>query len=565
MADHSSSSSSGDYYLGVDVGTSSARAAIVDAHGRILATHVSPLETNAPRPDYFEQSSENIWQASCTAVQHAVRQSNIDPTAIKGLGFDATCSLVALSYTLAPVTVSPTNLPKWNVIMWMDHRASAEAAEMSATGHAVLQRTGGKISEEMSAAKTLWLARRMPDSYTQAETLIELPDFLTLKATGRAARGLNSLACKWTYDVDNGFDDVFWRAVGMDALVDDGYAKFLGHEKAVAGVGEVVGLLTEEAAREMGIPACAGLKVGAGIIDAYAGAIGTLGASLTPSAPLTLDTVATRMAVICGTSSCHIALSRAQHFIPGVWGPYNSILLPEFHVHEGGQSLTGALLDHIIKTHPAFPHLNRKEPYAHLNTLVADLARESNTNPASFPAQLTTDLHLTPDFHGNRSPLADAALRGVVVGAALDVSLNALAKLYLATVQALAYGARQIIDAANAGGHAVKELVVSGGLCKNAVFVQTLADATRCRVLLPREADAVLLGAAMLGAAAAGGGGGGALWDRMVQMGAVGTVVEPCQGEESDFHQRKYEVFEELYRMQAFAKDRMRGVRAASQ
>ncbi|KAI8589019.1 putative carbohydrate kinase [Geranomyces variabilis] len=552
MTDDSSVSS---YYLGVDVGTSSARAAIVDAHGRILAAHVSPLDTNTPQPDYFEQSSQNIWQACCSAVQRAVHQANIDPTAIKGLGFDATCSLVALSTSLAPVTVSPTKLPKWNVIMWMDHRASAEAAEMSAIGHTtVLQRTGGKISAEMSAAKTLWLARHMPESYAQAETLIELPDFLTLKATGRAARGLNSLACKWTYDVEDGFDDAFWRAVGMDALVDDGYAKFLGKDKAVVGVGEVVELLTEEAAREMGIPACAGLKVGAGIIDAYAGAIGTLGASLTPTAPLIIDSVATRMAVICGTSSCHIALSRTQHFIPGIWGPYNSILLPTFHVHEGGQSLTGALLDHIIKTHPAFPLLNTQDPYAHLNTLVADLARDKSKY--AFPAQLTRDLHLTPDFHGNRSPVADAALRGVIVGASLDVSVPALATLYLATVQALCYGARQIINAANAGGHVIGELVVSGGLCKNALFVKTLADATRCRVLLPREADAVLLGAAMLGATAASGGAE-ALWDTMVQMGAVGTVVEPCRGEEAQFHQRKYEVFEELYRMQAFAKDRM--------
>ncbi|KAI8907692.1 FGGY carbohydrate kinase domain-containing protein [Powellomyces hirtus] len=533
------------YYLGVDVGTTSARAAVVDSKGTIVATHVCPLEINKPRADYYEQSSDNIWNSCCTAVRKAIEESKVEPAKIKGLGFDATCSLVALDTSFFPVSVSPSGNAKWNVIMWMDHRAAGEAEEMSSTGHPVLQRTGGKISPEMSAAKLVWLARHMRESFDKATTLIELPDFLTLKATGSPKRSLNSLACKWTYTAQNGFDDAFWSAVGMDHMVRDAYRRCLG-EEAVASVGELVGSgLTPAAASELGIDSCAGMNIGAAVIDAYAGAIGTLGGSLDKSSPK-IDAVHNRMALICGTSSCHIAISRQEMFVSGIWGPYTDILLPGFHVHEGGQSITGALLTHIVTTHPAFAELDSQNPFGHLNTIVHDLAKQH-----PFPALITRDTHLTPDFHGNRSPLADPSVRGVHIGCDIDVTVNALAKLYYATVLALCYGTRQIIDALNAAGHKIDTLFLSGGLVQNALFVQSVADCTRCKVALPVERDAVLLGAAMLGAAAADAERKPAiLWESMVEMGKVGKIIEPCKGIEADFHEKKYKAFQILYMVQ---------------
>ncbi|KAJ3023637.1 hypothetical protein HKX48_002186 [Thoreauomyces humboldtii] len=547
----------GRHYVGVDVGTSSARAAVVDADGCILATHSANLAILANLPDHYEQSSDDIWQACCKAVATAVKASGIDSTTVKGIGFDATCSLVALDASFKPVSVTKGGKNKWNVVMWMDHRAQAEADEMSATGHVVLQRTGGRISPEMSAAKLLWIHRNNPELFRTGATFMELPDFLTFKATGNPDRGINSLTCKWTYAPGAGFDDEFWAGVGMGEAVEDQYPAFLGTGN-VLDVAESAGTLTVAAAKDMGIDPCAGVQIGSAVIDAYAGALGTLGASLN-EAPLTVDSVESRMAVICGTSSCHIALTPKKLYIEGVWGPYADVLLPSFHAHEGGQSWTGHLLTHIIATHPASKQLNVSDPFTQLNHIAGDLAASEGF---AFPALLTKNVHITPDWHGNRSPFADATMRGVHFGVEAGDSLNHLAKVYLAVLLSLCYGTRQIVDTLNAQGHRVDTLFLSGGLLKNPLFVQAMADCTRCTVVLPREADAVLLGAAILGATVAEEQAGKTrpLWECAVRMGGkAGQVIAPCEGEEAEFHERKYKVFEKLYTMQRELKAIMAG------
>ena len=114
-------------------------------------------------------------------------------------------------------------------------------------------------------------------------------------------------------------------------------------------MGEAVGKgLSADAARELGLRP--GTAVGASIIDAHAGGLGLLGAPLDGVAP-TVETMETRLALIGGTSSCHMAVSREARFIPGVWGPYYSAMIPGMWLTEGGQSATGALIDHVIFSH----------------------------------------------------------------------------------------------------------------------------------------------------------------------------------------------------------------------
>src|SRR5258708_7596240 len=127
------------FYLGVDVGTGSARAAVFDEHGNRAGLGTHPLQRWQPQVDFHEQSSEDIWSACGHAIRAALKEARVSAEAIRGVGFDATCSLVALDSKDQPVTVSPTGVAAQNVILWMDHRAIEQAARINSTGHEALR------------------------------------------------------------------------------------------------------------------------------------------------------------------------------------------------------------------------------------------------------------------------------------------------------------------------------------------------------------------------------------------------------------------------------------------
>jgi len=148
--------------MAVDVGTGSARAGIFDAGGRMLARDSRPIVLNRPAPDHAEQDSEDIWRAVCAAARAARAESGLPAEAIAGISFDATCSLVALDKNDRPASVSTGGEERWNVVVWLDHRAVAEAQECTATGHRVLDFVGGTMSPEMEVPKLMWLKRHLP-------------------------------------------------------------------------------------------------------------------------------------------------------------------------------------------------------------------------------------------------------------------------------------------------------------------------------------------------------------------------------------------------------------------
>jgi ribulose kinase len=163
---------------------------------------------------------------------------------------------------------------------------------------------------------------------------------------------------------------------------------------------------------------------------------------------------------------------------------------------------------------------------------------------APFPASLTRDLHVLPDHHGNRSPRADPHMRGMICGLRLTDSIDALALLYVATVQALAHGTKHILDVMNAHGHRINTLVATGGDAKNPLFLREHADVTGCRVVLAREPEAVLLGASMLGAVASGHRR--SVLQAMEAMSAMGQTLRPSGGEVARYHAAKHAVFQRM-------------------
>jgi FGGY-family pentulose kinase len=283
-----------------------------------------------------------------------------------------------------------------------------------------------------------------------------------------------------------------------------------------------------------------------------------LGVSLDDGA-LSAEALEQRLALIGGTSTCHMAVSREPLFIPGIWGPYYSAMLPGLWLTEGGQSATGSLIDHVIGSHGRASELKSEAErrgssvYAVLNERLDALA-----SAAPFAAALTRELHVLPYFHGNRSPRADASLRGMVSGLKLTDSIDSLALLYLATLQAIAQGTRHIIDTMNAHGYRIRTIVATGGDTKNPVFVREHADVTGCRVVLPQTTEAVLLGSAILGAVASGRQAN--IFAAMAAMARADRVVEPAQGLVRRYHDAKYGAFQRMYEDQQAYREIMRDV-----
>ncbi|XP_043990658.1 FGGY carbohydrate kinase domain-containing protein isoform X1 [Gambusia affinis] len=533
------------FYVGVDVGTASVRAALVTREGLLKTTAEEPITIWKPQPEHYVQSSTEIWQKCCSVVKEVT--SGVQSDQIRGVGFDATCSLVVLDESFQPVPVTHEGDPQKNVVMWMDHRAAEQADRITDTEHRVLSRVGGIMSQEMQPPKLLWLKENLKDScWDKAAHFFDLPDFLSWKATGSTTRSLCTLVCKWTYCPPSGWDPSFWISIGLADLLENNFSK-IGSATCSPG-SPLAGGLTPQAAADLGLTP--GTAVGASLIDAHAGGLGVIGADVQGfDLPCEGWPITSRMAMICGTSTCHMAISEKPRFVPGVWGPYLSAMVPDLWLNEGGQSATGSLIDHIVKGHAAYAQLqeqlNQRVPftggniYSYLNSHLAQMA-------GSPPAVdlLGSSLHVWPDFHGNRSPLADPTLKGMVIGLPLSQTVDDLARLYLATLQALALGTRHILDSVKEAGCDIRTLFLCGGLSKNLLFVQIQANATALPVVLPDQSEAVLLGAAVLGACASQDYE--TIEEAMEKMAKVGRVVQPDQ-ELKSFYDRKYKVFLQLF------------------
>ncbi|KAM8710435.1 hypothetical protein ACLKA7_017108 [Drosophila subpalustris] len=551
-----SPNTSATYFVGVDVGTGSARAALVATDGRVVEQAVEAIKTWTPEPHYYEQSSTDIWNAICKVVKLVT--ADVSEKQVKGIGFDATCSLVILGDSGAPLTVSKSGVEEQNIILWMDHRAEQETAEINAAKHPLLQFVGGQVSLEMEIPKLLWLKRHLPTTYKGIWRAFDLPDYLTWRATETDTRSLCSVVCKWNYDAAaHCWNEEYLRAADLEELTRD-KCSALGSD--VQPPGKPVGKgLSQRAASELGLEM--GTVVSTSLIDAHAGALGMFGCRGYDKKETRAnhDNIQGKMALIAGTSTCHMSITRNACFAQGIWGPYQDAIIPGYFLNEGGQSIAGHLLDHVLKTHESYAELKQelgedKYIYQHLNKLLCELANQRGHSDVNF---LTQDIHVWPDLHGNRSPVADPTLRGVLTGLDMTRGVESLAIKYLAFTQALAYGTRHIID--NLYEHkrsAFHTLLFCGGLAKNPLYVQCHADICNLPVLIPDEQEMVLVGAAALGAAASGHYD--TLESASKAMGGTGQLLEPNQLT-VELHNRKYSVFLKLLEHQRQYRDIMQG------
>lgn len=307
----------------------------------------------------------------------------------------------------------------------------------------------------------------------------------------------------------------------------------------------------------MGLPA--GIAVGSGVIDAYAGWIGTVGAKVNLSSS-TLDShvdknhvsqAFTRLAAVAGTSTCHLAMSEKPVFVNGVWGPYRDVLIPDYWLAEGGQSATGELLKHVIETHPAFQEAMsvaetfNANIYDYLNEHLREMQERVGAPSISY---LGRHFFFYGDLFGNRSPVADPDMKGSVIGLSSDKSIDGLALYYYGTMEFIALQTHQIVETMNKSGHIISSIFMSGSQCQNEVLMSLMATACNMPVLIPRYVHAAVVhGAAMLGAKAASTdkeGNSEPLWNIMDRMSKPGKAVHPNKDEgEKKLLAAKYKVF----------------------
>ena len=182
-------------------------------------------------------------------------ESKVDPSAVKGLGFDATCSLAVLTHdTDEPVPVTGPDFKNdgndRNVILWLDHRPLAETQQINATKHNLLRYVGGTMSVEMEIPKVLWLKNNMPPALFDRCKFYDLADALTHIATGHETRSFCSTVCKQGFvpvGVDGsvkGWQEDFYHSVGLGDLVKDDFKRMGGVNGVVSFFGFSHGYLT---------------------------------------------------------------------------------------------------------------------------------------------------------------------------------------------------------------------------------------------------------------------------------------------------------------------------------
>lgn len=465
--------------LGVDVGTHAARAGLFDTAGTLLAVRAENVALHRPAEKHAVYVMDEIWRAVGAAVRAALASIPEAGRSLAGIAFDATSSLVLNADGAPPLAGGA------DVFCWMDHRAAAEAVEITATGDRFLRTMGGTLSPEMHLPKLLWLKRHDPGAWARLWGVRDLCDELARRATGSPHHSLCGLACKWAYLPDRGEG---WRQGLLERLGIADLPRLGSLATAPRAVGSRHGVLEESAARELGL--AVGLPVAVGLIDAEAGMLGTLGAEF----PRHMNATA---AVIGGTSTCLMALAPEERVIPGVWGPFKDALFPGLWLHEAGQSLSGAALDAVLVQHPAGPH--HAGARMHASTIAEILDTLEKEGPAFAAGR-----HIVPDWLGNRSPFGRSEARAMMSGIGTEVTHRSFLETYYATARALVLQLRQIVAHMNGFGYAISRAVLSGGHLKNALMRRLYRDALGAQLVTVRAPEPVLLGTAMVAAVGAG-------------------------------------------------------------
>jgi L-ribulokinase len=490
------------YTIGVDFGTESGRAVLVEAGtGAEVATAVFTYlngvidevlpESGVPlEPDWALQDPEDYLRVYQTAIPEVLKQSGVDAADVIGVGIDFTAC------TMLPVKADGTPLctmPEWRatphawVKLWKHHAAQPEADKINETARAMgekwLDRYGGKISSEWFFSKVLQILDEAPEIYHAADRLIEAADWVVWQLTGVETRNSCTAGYKAIWSKREGFPSQEYFAAlhpELKTVIEDK----MNHD--IIPIGQCAGKLTEQAAKWTGLNP--GTAVAIANVDAHV------------AVPASTVTEPGRMVMIMGTSTCAMVLGTEEHIVPGICGYVDDGIIPGFFGYEAGQSCVG---DHfawfVENCVPAAYQQEAQERGLNMHAFLEEKAARLKPGESGL---LALDW-----WNGNRSVLVDVDLTGLLVGATLITKPE---EIYRALIEATAYGARVIIESFQENGVPIHELIACGGLPdKNKLLMQIYADVCGLPIKLSASKQTPALGSAMFGAVAAGKAAGG--------------------------------------------------------
>jgi L-ribulokinase len=482
------------YVVGVDFGTLSARAVVVDADdGRELGSAVADYEHGVMDrtlahggaelpPLWALQDPADYVTALRATVPAAVEAADVAPEEVVGIATDFTAS------TPLPVLEDGTPVcqvdgfadrPHAYVKLWKHHAAQRQADRITGLaaerGEPWLARYGGRISSEWEYAKALQLLEEDPEVYERMDRWVEAADWIVWQLCGRETRNACTAGYKGIFQEGHYPSEDYLRALD-ERFVDFPSSKL---SDDLSPLGGRAGDLTAQAAEWTGLPE--GIAVAVGNVDAHV------------TAPAAQAVGPGQMLMVMGTSTCHVMNGERVVEVPGMCGVVRGGIVPDLWGYEAGQTGVGDIFGWFVD--------NAVPPRYH------DEARERGLDVHSYLSELAgaqeVGQHglIALDWHnGNRSVLVDHELSGLVLGLTLATRAE---DVYRALIEATAFGTRTILEAFAEAGMPVRELYAAGGLIKNPVIMQIYADVTRMPLNLIGSDQGPAVGSAIHAAVAA--------------------------------------------------------------
>jgi L-ribulokinase len=523
------------YTIGVDFGTESGRAVLVDVeNGREIATAVYPyshgvIDEKLPDtdirldPDWALQDPQDYVRVFKHTIPAVLKESGVSPKDVIGLGIDFTaCTMLPTKADGTPLC----ELPEWRnhphawVKLWKHHAAQPEADKINESARARkevwLDRYGGKISSEWFFSKVLQIVNEAPGIYAAADRLIEAADWVVWQLTDVETRNSCTAGYKAIWSKRDGFPSKEFFASLHPQLATVVSDKMTAH---IVPVGQKAGGLSEKAAQWTGLKP--GTAVAIANVDAHV------------AVPAATVTEPGRMVMIMGTSTCDMVLGTEERIVPGMCGYVEDGIIPGYFGYEAGQSCVG---DHfawfVANGVPCAYEKEAKERGVDIHQLLEEKAAKLKVGE--------TGLLALDWWNGNRSVLVDVDLTGLLIGATLATKPE---EIYRALIEATAYGKRIIIETFQKNGVPIHELVACGGLPeKNKLLMQIYADVIGLPIKVSASKQTPALGSAMFGAVAAGKDLGGyeSIFDAAKVMAHLRDDVYLPDAESQEAYERLY-------------------------